>query len=270
MRLLLVVCAFLSAVPAFAFAGTIVTSETSGPKEVAGKSVVYIDTDKVRIEAPNEVTIFRADQNVAYIVMPAKKQFIKLTPEKMKEVAAAMEKARAQMAEQLKSMPPAQRAEIEKMMPGGMSAEAPKSSFRKAGGSGTVGKWSCERIEQLANGEPQAKLCVAKMAELGLSAEDLAPLTRLSSFMAQAAAPSAGATAATDPEALEKAVGYPAFAVQMEIPGAGITTTTNLVEKKAVGADLFEIPAGYQEAAMPTGSDAGGQPSPAPAPAKRR
>ena len=256
--------------PAFAFllttvpavAGTVITSETSGPKEAAGKSVVYIDADKVRIEAPNEITIFRADQNVAYIVTPAKKQFIKLTPEKMKQMAAAIDKARARMAEQLKSMPPAQRAQIEKMMPGGMSAEPPKLSFRKAGGSGTVGKWSCERIEELANGEPQAKLCVVKMAELGLSAADLAPLQRLSAFMAEAAAPSGGATAAMDPQALEKAVGYPAFAVQMEIPAAGIATTTSTVEKKAVAADLFDLPAGYQEAAMPMpGSDAGGAPA---------
>ena len=251
MRLFLMFCvASMTAVPALA--GTVITSQTSGPQEAAGKSVVYIEPDKVRMEAPHEVTIFRADQNVAYMLSPAKKTFTRLTPEKMKEMAAAIEKARAQMAEQLKSMPPAQRAQIEKMMPGGMSAEPPKLSFKKAGGSGTVGKWSCEKIEQLANGEPQAKLCVVKMGELGLTEADLAPLQRLSAFMAQAAAQGPGATAAMDPQALEKAVGYPAFAVQMEIPAAKIATTTATVEKKAVAADLFEVPAGYKEEAMPS------------------
>ena len=265
----LVVCGFLLATGP-AFAGTVITSETSGPKETAGKSVVYIEPDKVRIESPNEITIFRADQNVAYIVTPAKKKFMRLTSEKMKEMAAEMEKARAQMAEQLKTMPPAQRAQIEKMMPGGMTAEAPKFSFRKAGGGGTVGKWSCERIEQLANDEPQAKLCVVRMAELGLSEADLAPLQRLSAFMAQAAPQTAATNAAMDPQALEKAVGYPAFAVQMEIPAAKIETTTKAVEKKAVGADLFEIPAGYKEEAMPAPGSGPPGAGPASTPARRR
>ena len=263
MRLFLSISAFLL-VAGPAFAGTVITSETTAPKEAAGKSVVYIEPDRVRIESPHDVTIFRGDQNVAYILTPAKKKFMRLTPEKMKEMAAAMEKARAEMAEQLKSMPPAQRAQIEKMMAGEMAGEVPKFTSRKVAGAGTVGKWQCERIEQLANGEKQATLCVVRISEIGLSADDLAPLQRFSAFMLQAAPQSAAATAAMDPQALEQAVGYPAFAVQMEIPAAGVKTTTKSVEKKTNPADLFEVPAGYQEEAMPApGSDAGGARGPA-------
>jgi hypothetical protein len=258
-RLFLSICVFLLLADP-ALAGSVITSETSGPKEAAGKSVVYIEPDRVRIESPQDVTIYRGDQNLAYILNPAQKRFVRLTPEKMKEMAAAMETARTEMAEQLKSMPPAQRAQVEKMMAGDM----PSFSFRKAAGGGTVGKWKCEKVEQLANGEPQATLCVVKTSEIGLNPDDLAPLQRFSAFMLQAAPQAAAASAAMDPQALEKTVGYPAYAVQMEIPAAKMKTVTKSVENKTNPADLFEIPAGYQEEAMPTpGSDAGGARGPA-------
>lgn len=235
-----------------ALAGTVITSETTAPqKEIAGKSVVYIDRDRVRIEAPAAVTIFRGDQNVAYTLLPAQKKFVRLTAESMKDMAAAMEKARAELAEQMKSMPPAQRAQIEKMMAGmGAPDKAPNFSFRKAGGTGTVGKWQCDRIEELADGQPQATLCVAKTADLGLGADDVAALQHLSTFMLQAAPQSAASSTAMDPQALEKAVGYPAFAVQVDIPAVTMKTTTKSIEKQNVAADLFEVPAGYQEEKM--------------------
>ena len=238
-----------AAVPAWA--GTVITSKTQAPQGAGSKSVVYLEADRARIETGSTVTIFRADQNVAYVVDPAEKKFMRMTPDSMKKMAASMEAARAQMAEKMKSMPPEQRAKMEKMMAGTMPAPPQKIEFRKAGGTATVGKWQCDKVEQLADGKPQAQLCVARLAALGLGKGDLGVLQRLATFMQQAAPQSAGATAATDPQALEKIVGYPAFAVHMEIAAANIKTTTQSVEQKTLPPDLFEVPAGFQEEAMP-------------------
>ena len=57
--------------------------------DVAGKLVEYIEADRLRIESPGEVTIFRADQNIAYMLVPADKKFMRMTPETMKLLAAA-------------------------------------------------------------------------------------------------------------------------------------------------------------------------------------
>ena len=103
----------------------------------------------------------------------------------------------------------------------------------------------------MADGKPQAQLCVARMSELGLGKGDLGVLQRLATFMQHAAPHSAGAATATDPKALDKIVGYPAFAVHMEMAAANVQTTTQSVEQKALPADLFEVPAGYQEQTMP-------------------
>jgi hypothetical protein len=243
--------AVAAAAAAPALAGTVITSEMSVPQAGADKSVVYLDKDRVRVESPGSITIYRGDRNTAYMVSPAEKKFIKMTPETMKKMAEQMEAMRAEMAEQMKSMPAEQRAQMEKMMAGSMPGQPAKIEFRKAGGTGTFGKWKCEKVEQLVNGAAQAQLCIAKLGDLGLGDADLGVLQRFAAFMQQAAPQSAGASSMMDPKALEKIVGYPGFAIHMEIPAAKVTSTTNSVEQKTLPANLFEVPAGYKEETMP-------------------
>jgi hypothetical protein len=157
MRLTVFAVVLSIAAAAPALAGTVITSEISTPN-VAGKLVEYIEADRLRIESPGEVTIFRADQNIAYMLVPADKKFMRMTPETMKLLAAAGDAA----FERLKSMPPEQRAQFEKMMTpetqaqvekmmAGEMPQAAKFEFRKAGGTASFGKWTCERVEMLMN-----------------------------------------------------------------------------------------------------------------------
>jgi len=189
MRLSVVAVVLSTAVSAPALAGTVITSEVSAPN-VAGNSVVYyIEPDRVRMEYPGHIVIFRADQDTEYMLAPAEKKFSRMTPETMKQSAAGI----AKMFELLKSMPPEQRAQVEKRMPPEqraqferimtperlaqaekmMAGQAPKSDYRKAGGTASVGKWRCERVEVAKDGQPHAALCVADISDLGLTEEDL-------------------------------------------------------------------------------------------------
>src|SRR5260370_36501634 len=104
-----------------ALAGTVITSEISTP-DGAGKLVEYIEADRVRIESPGNITIFRADQNIAYALVPADKKFMRMTPETMKLLAAAGDAA----FERLKSMPPEQRARFGRMMTPATQAQMEK------------------------------------------------------------------------------------------------------------------------------------------------
>ena len=53
-----------------------------------------------------------------------------------------------------------------------------------------------------------------------------------------------------EPGAIDKVVGYPAYAVHVEDPAAKIQSIET-VEKKALAADLFEVPAEYREMPAP-------------------
>jgi hypothetical protein len=265
MRLLVFAVALSTAVATPALAGTVITSEVSAPN-VAGNSVVYyIEPDRVRMEYPGHIVIFRADQDTEYMLAPAEKKFRRMTPETMKQSAAAV----AKMFELLRSMPPEQRAQVEKRMPPGqraqfersmtperlaqaekiMAGQAPKSEYRKAGGTASFGKWKCERVEVVKDGQPHATLCVADISDLGLTEEDLGGLRRAAAFMGQMAGAVADPMAGL--QAIEKAVGYAAYPVQVEIPAVEMQTTVETVERKPLAADLFEVPADYREEPMP-------------------
>ena len=249
-----------AAVPALA--GTVITGEVSKPN-IAGKSVLYLEPDRLRLKSPVGVMIFRADQNTLYTLLPADKKFMRMTPEMMKQAAAAivekLKQTSVAMVEKLKSLPPEQkawltehltsappeqRAQIEKMMAGEMP-QAPKFEFRKAGGTASFGKWTCERVEELRNGQPYAALCVVKLSDLGLTGEALGTFRRFGAL-----APGLQMAGAAS-EAMEKVVGYAAYAVHVEVPAEKNQMTIETVEKKPLAADLFEVPADYREESMP-------------------
>jgi hypothetical protein len=265
MRLLVFAVVLSTAVAAPALAGTVITGEISAPN-VAGNSVVYyIEPDRVRMEYPGHIVIFRADQDTAYVLAPAEKKFQRITPETIKQSAAAA----AKMFELLRSMPPEQRAQLEKRMPPEqraqferimtperlaqaekmMAGQAPKSEYRKASGTASFRNWRCEHVEVVKDGQPHAALCVADISAIGLTEADLSGLRRAAAFMGQMAG--AGADPMEDLQAIEKVVGYAAYPVHVEIPAVEMQTTIETVEKKPLTADLFEVPADYREEPMP-------------------
>jgi hypothetical protein len=260
MRLTVFAVVLLIAAAAPALAGTVITSEIS-TANVAGKLVEYIEADRMRIVSPGVVTIFRADQNTAYMLVPADTKFMRMTPETMKLLGAAADAA----FELLKSMPPEQRAQFEKMMTperqaqvakmiAGEVPQAAKFEFRKPDGTASFGKWTCERVEMLMNSQPHTSLCVVRISVLGLTEEDLGAMRRHFAFRRQGIPQTAGGPAAAvdpmEPGAIDTVVGYPAYAVHVEVPAAKIQSIET-VEKKALAADLFEVPADYREMPAP-------------------
>jgi hypothetical protein len=236
-----------------ALAGTVMTSEASSPK-VSGKVVLYLEPDRLCGEISNYVSIFRADQNTAYLLKPADRKFARITSEQLKQLAdvpallreglkSMSPEQRARFEERLNSLPAAQRAAVERMIAG----QAPKVELRDTGATATVGKWTCERIDKLEDGQPHESLCVMRASDLGLTEDDLSSLQRFNDFMGQGLPQGLGAFPTIDRRAIEKLVGYAAHPVHTEIPAATIQMTLENVEKKPLSPDLFEIPPGYEE-----------------------
>jgi len=55
----------LTAVAAPALAGTVTTSEVSAPNVAGNSMVYYVEPDRVRMEYPGHIVIFRADQDAS-------------------------------------------------------------------------------------------------------------------------------------------------------------------------------------------------------------
>ena len=253
MRLSVFAVVLLIATAAPTLAGTVMTSEASTPK-ISGKVVLYIEPDRLRVETSDYVSIFRADQNTAYLLKPADRKFVRLTSEQLKQLADAptllretlksmSPEQRARFDEHLKSLPPAQRAGVERIIAG----QAAKFEFRDTGATASFGKWSCRQIDKLVDGQPHESLCVVRTSDLGLTEDDVGSLQRFNDFMGQGLPQELGAFSTVDRRAFEKLVGYAAHPVHTEIPTANMQMTLENVEKKPLSPDLFEIPAGYEE-----------------------
>jgi hypothetical protein len=85
MRLSVFAVVLLIVTAAPTLAGTVMTSEASTPK-ISGKVVLYIELDRLRVETSNYVSIFRADQDTAYLLKPAERKFVRLTSEQLKQL----------------------------------------------------------------------------------------------------------------------------------------------------------------------------------------
>jgi hypothetical protein len=239
------IAATAAALPAFA--GTVITSEVTAPQAAKRRSIVYLEPDRVRLESQGNVLLFRADRNTAYLLKPAEKKFLPITHETMKGLGAAISAMRAQLTRRLQSLPPGQRQKAETILAMTDPAKRPKFVFRKTGGTATYGKWTCQHVEQLLNGRPVERLCVVRLSDLGLVETDAAALRRFQAFLQRRMPHIFGAPSTIDPQALERTVGYLAYPVYTDIPATGVQTTTQSVKKRKLAADLFEIPAGYQE-----------------------
>jgi len=241
-----------------AMAGVVVVTDQVGTdgKPIAGKAL--LDADRLRLDTPEGALIFRADQRAAFMVNDAKRSFHKMTPQTMQQMRAGVDAALEQMRQQMQSLPPEQRKMIEERMgQAGMAGGGPRTSqitYRKTGANETFGKWRCDTVEQLIDGRRTGEFCMARLDALGLTPADVKPFSDLAAFMQEGMGNAMGPRGAFDFARLSDTVGYQGFPVHVSIFNGQTKvqeTTTRSVERTAVPGSTFEVPAGYQEEAMP-------------------
>lgn len=251
-------------------AATVITLSQTVEGET-GTQTMVLDSDRLRMSSDDGVMIYRGDQGKVFIVNNEDHSYMEMSPESMKAMKARMDQAMARMKQQMAAMPEAQRKQMEATMaqrgmpmPGQEPSAPPKITYEKSGDVKKVGKWNCTPYKALANGKPQADLCIAKLDELGLTTDDLKPFASLSEFMGKQASQMGGpapAMASADFDSLKQAVGYDAFPIQTIQPapmGQGkFESTVKSIEHKAAPAGSFDLPAGYKKHEMGAGPGPG-------------
>lgn len=241
-------------------AGVVLTGDhkTLDGSQPAFTYTVSIDKDKVRMESsntPGSIFIYRADKGVFWMVDGSRKTYTEMTRKDLESMAGAMDAAMRQMQEQLATLPPEQRAMMEKMMKENMpgAADAAKPTYKKIG-AGKVGSWACEKYESYVEGKKKAELCVVDPKVLGFTDADFQalkdmakPFEKFAKDM-QAMMPQDGA--AGSPK------GAPVRSVIFVDGKAQSETLIKQAKKDGIAANAFDLPAGYTKQAMaapPTG-----------------
>jgi hypothetical protein len=236
--------------------------------KVSARDKLYVQQGMARVESADgqHVTIFKNDAMIQ--IQPATKTFRVLDKASMGQMAGKMNDAMAKLHERMDSMPPEQRAAMEKMMgsmgQGGPAAAAPAHVYDAvdAGGSGSANGRSCHLWNATRDGKPQRQLCVVPASSLPGSNEVLAWMRNMADFVKQfpeamraqggaaaRVASNAGTAMTQEFAVMTKINGFPASSRGFDATGALEHTETVLTQwqQRDISASQFDIPAGFTQ-----------------------
>src|SRR3977135_1915253 len=142
----------LTALPLLAADGVLIVEKTTRGGNTQ-TSQIQIEKDRMRAETvgqagEKQTVVFDGIKQVLWIINDSRKSYNEMTKADVDRMGGQMSDAMARMQEQLKGLPPEQRAQIEALMKGrgmpGAAAAPAKTVYRKTG-TDKVGAWTCDK-----------------------------------------------------------------------------------------------------------------------------
>jgi hypothetical protein len=180
---------------------------------------------------------------------------MEMTKADVDRAGAQVNAAMSQLQEQMKNMPPAQRAQIEAMMRGRgigpAAANRARPQYRKTG-TDMVGRWSCDKYEGFQNEQKVSELCTVDPKVLNLTPADLEITRQLASFF-EALMPQNAAALLFHVGSDDQ--GFSGVPVRSITTNGGQQTTIELKEvtRQNFADSTFALPEGLQKQQMPGG-----------------
>jgi hypothetical protein len=219
---------------------------------------IQIEQSRMRAEAVapdggKRVFVFDGRAQVMRIIDYEKKSYSEMTKADADRMGTQASDAMAKMQEQLKNMPPEQRARIEAMMQGrGMpgSPAAAKIEYRKVG-TGTVGKWTCDKYEGYVNNQKTLEICTVDPGVLGFGAADFEVTKELAAFY-EKLVPQGGGQMFSIGGADQGFKGVPVRRVSF-VGSQQIVTEITDISHQTFADSTYDVPAGFEKQAQPFG-----------------
>jgi hypothetical protein len=258
MRAAGVVAMCLAASPLHAADGVLVIEKaTSGGKTQINQ--IQIEKDRMRAETAGptgekQTVVFDGVKQVLWIINDARKTYSEMAKADVDRMGGQMSDAMARMQEQLKTLPPEQRAQIEGLMkgrgtPGGPNGQAAKTAYRKTG-TDKVGAWTCDTYEGSQNNEKVAELCTVEARTLGFATADFQVTKQLVDFFSKLVPQGADRIFAVGTPEDQGFSGVPVRRISFRNGQPQSTTEISEVRRQTFPASMFELPAGFQKEAF--------------------
>ncbi len=273
LRIALIAIAALAMTATSAVAGVILTAK-GGQRKGHEESTLYFEGNKMRVEGvgsdQESILIYDGDSQKMIALEPKKKTFTEMTPESLK---AATTDAQKKMQESMSKMSPEQRKQMDavmaqmdseqrkrmqEMMSGRMPSQDPKSEaaeppakWERTGTTQTVAGYPCEGFKQVKKGKVKATGCYIPWDAGALTKADIAPLTKMQEFMAQAGWAGMTRRGVGVLEELRTAPGFPGIWENVGDDGKShdVQTLTS-IKRGSVSTDKFRPPAGFSKVDM--------------------
>ena len=161
--------------------GILIVQQTTVGGGAPQTNRVQIDARRMRAEATGptgekQIVVFDGVKQVMMLIDETRKTYTEISKADADSLGSQMSGMMAQMQQQMQSMPPEQRAQMEAMMKGRGGAAmrgmgVAKTQYRKAG-TGTVGKWTCDKYEGYQGEKKVSELCTVDPKVLGFTEAD--------------------------------------------------------------------------------------------------
>jgi hypothetical protein len=212
---------------------------------------IQIDQNHMRAETGGQrqqTVIFDNAKQVLWMVNNDAKTYTEMTKADVDRLSGQMSAMMATMQEQMKNLPPEQRARIEEMMKGrgmGGGAAASKTEYKKVG-TDKAGKWNCDKYEGTRNGQKVIELCTVEPAALGFTMADFAVARELGDFFKGLAPQNADRLFSVGTEG-QGFSGVPVRRVTFSNGQPEMVHEIVDVTRQTFPASTFEVPAGFQK-----------------------
>ncbi|HEX3703031.1 MAG TPA: hypothetical protein VHU82_06865 [Vicinamibacterales bacterium] len=261
MKTLMLAAALSVAASAAQAADGVLIQETTVTNGTPRTHQIQIEKNRMRAETSRangekEVFLFDGAKQVMWIINYDKKTYSEMTKADIDRVGGQVNDAMAKMQEQLKSLPPEQRARVEAMMagrggmPGGAPAAVAKTEYKKVG-TDKVGKWACDKYEGSRGGQKTSEMCTVDPQTLGFTAADFEVSRQLQEFFGKLL-PAGGDSMFRI--GTGQAEGFNGIPVRHVTFGAAPTTSEiSSVTRQTFPESTFAVPEGFTKEASPFG-----------------
>lgn len=240
-----------------AHAGTKLETVT---RDLSGGKATTINTwaqgGMMRVETGDNQTLMIFKDETIYAVSHKDKSYIAMDRASMKRMAEQLNPMLKMMQERMKTMPPEQRAQMEKMMgttgPGGEPAPPPE--IKRTSRNDKINGYSCTYVEVREAGTLTDELCVAPASALKGSNELMASAQKMSvlvkDMMAGMDAPWLKQMTQRQMQNFEAIGGIPVVSRHFVDGKPQNETTLAKISTESLAGSTFEIPAGYTKKDM--------------------
>jgi hypothetical protein len=192
--------------------------------------------------------VFDEGAQVARVMNLDKKTYMELN----KAFMTQMQQQLAQVQEQLKNLPPDQRALIEQAMRGrggmpGARGAAPARFEYKQTGSDKVGQWTCTKYEGYQGTQKVAEICTADAKTLGVTPADFEVAKHLAEFLQGFLPQAANQILVNGAQAEQGFSGIPVRRTTFVNGRADTVSEIKEVRHEAIPASAFAVPAGFTQ-----------------------
>jgi Domain of unknown function (DUF4412) len=250
----------LTAAPATAASGVLIAQKvTNGSTTTTTQS--QIEPTRMRSEIASstgrkQAVVFDGAAQVMRMIDDDGKTYTEMSKTDLDQMRGQMDGAMAQMQEQLKNMPPEQRARMEALMKGrgaAMTAVAgPPTEYKKIG-TDKVGKWTCDKYEGMKSGEKVSEVCTVAPSALGFTPADFEVTRQLTEFF-KSMMPQAAEGLFSIGSATPNTNAFSGLPVRfVSFRNGAVQTVSELTEasRQNFPDTLFQVPAGYQKREFP-------------------